>query len=414
MTPRGPGVAFQRRRGPNAFVQGRPMGFGKLITSADPVGRAATMGRKGMPVQPHIDFRTARTRTTAKTVATLSLVAAGAVLLGWFLPYVSFGGFNFSLSDGSDNGELAVLGPSLIALVASIVGLSGQRWGTALAVGAATGVSMLCLVIVVSVYDSVSNSDGDNLFETSTDYGLGFYLHATAAALAIVAVFMVFSFLSEVARDEPKTVSPALGAIGAVGITASGLGLLLPDNGFSIFDIPSELIKGAYLAFIATFTLVGIVGFSFRHATGAAVGVGAATTPLLMWLADAIEGQDGGGGAFGGLSDGNTALVALGAITAAAVGIVGIRTGVSGPPRSAPAPEPASTHVADWVPPSSWMPEPDSFGGGSATSAPAVPVAPGSWHPDPTGRHDHRYWDGTAWTAHVADRGISATDPLER
>jgi hypothetical protein len=42
-----------------------------------------------------------------------------------------------------------------------------------------------------------------------------------------------------------------------------------------------------------------------------------------------------------------------------------------------------------------------------------VPVAPGSWHPDPTGRHEHRYWDGTAWTAHVADRGVSATDPLE-
>jgi uncharacterized protein YxjI len=37
---------------------------------------------------------------------------------------------------------------------------------------------------------------------------------------------------------------------------------------------------------------------------------------------------------------------------------------------------------------------------------------PASWHPDPTGRHELRYWDGTAWTDHVSDRGITATDPV--
>lgn len=37
--------------------------------------------------------------------------------------------------------------------------------------------------------------------------------------------------------------------------------------------------------------------------------------------------------------------------------------------------------------------------------------APG-WHPDPTGRHAHRYWDGSRWTDDVADAGITATDPL--
>jgi hypothetical protein len=36
---------------------------------------------------------------------------------------------------------------------------------------------------------------------------------------------------------------------------------------------------------------------------------------------------------------------------------------------------------------------------------------PASWQPDPTGRHQHRYWDGTAWTEHVADAGVAATDP---
>ncbi len=35
------------------------------------------------------------------------------------------------------------------------------------------------------------------------------------------------------------------------------------------------------------------------------------------------------------------------------------------------------------------------------------------WFTDPTGRHDHRWWDGAAWTAHVADAGTAAQDPLE-
>ena len=36
----------------------------------------------------------------------------------------------------------------------------------------------------------------------------------------------------------------------------------------------------------------------------------------------------------------------------------------------------------------------------------------GAWHPDPTGRHQHRWWDGTQWTDQVADGGVSSTDPV--
>jgi hypothetical protein len=39
-------------------------------------------------------------------------------------------------------------------------------------------------------------------------------------------------------------------------------------------------------------------------------------------------------------------------------------------------------------------------------------VFPPAWYPDPTGAHDHRWWDGEEWTAHVADRGVAATDPV--
>jgi hypothetical protein len=35
-----------------------------------------------------------------------------------------------------------------------------------------------------------------------------------------------------------------------------------------------------------------------------------------------------------------------------------------------------------------------------------------AWHPDPGGRHELRYWDGSAWTDHVSDNGVTGIDPL--
>ncbi|WP_418062382.1 AIM24 family protein [Pimelobacter simplex] len=35
-----------------------------------------------------------------------------------------------------------------------------------------------------------------------------------------------------------------------------------------------------------------------------------------------------------------------------------------------------------------------------------------AWHPDPTGRHELRYWDGAQWTDHVSDQGVQSTSPL--
>ncbi len=38
---------------------------------------------------------------------------------------------------------------------------------------------------------------------------------------------------------------------------------------------------------------------------------------------------------------------------------------------------------------------------------------PPGWHPDPTGRHEHRFWDGASWTDQVSDGGTVAADPLD-
>lgn len=56
-------------------------------------------------------------------------------------------------------------------------------------------------------------------------------------------------------------------------------------------------------------------------------------------------------------------------------------------------------------------------GGGWSTTDPAAAAggsgaAAAAWHPDPTGRHQLRYWNGSEWTEHVSDNGVQATDPV--
>jgi uncharacterized protein YxjI len=36
---------------------------------------------------------------------------------------------------------------------------------------------------------------------------------------------------------------------------------------------------------------------------------------------------------------------------------------------------------------------------------------PASWYPDPLGRHELRYWDGSQWTEHVSSHGRQSIDP---
>jgi hypothetical protein len=41
------------------------------------------------------------------------------------------------------------------------------------------------------------------------------------------------------------------------------------------------------------------------------------------------------------------------------------------------------------------------------------PSHPPTWAPDPTGRHQWRWWGGVAWTDLVADDGVASEDPLD-
>ncbi len=70
-----------------------------------------------------------------------------------------------------------------------------------------------------------------------------------------------------------------------------------------------------------------------------------------------------------------------------------------------PIPPPAPIPQAAPVPHAAAAPAPQA-----SQAAPAA--APGAWHPDPTGRHQQRYWDGARWSEHVSDDGHTSTDPV--
>ena len=42
----------------------------------------------------------------------------------------------------------------------------------------------------------------------------------------------------------------------------------------------------------------------------------------------------------------------------------------------------------------------------------SIPAPAAGWYADPAGHHEHRYWDGSNWTAAVSDEGVASTEPL--
>ena len=51
----------------------------------------------------------------------------------------------------------------------------------------------------------------------------------------------------------------------------------------------------------------------------------------------------------------------------------------------------------------------NQYGADPKASVAGVATSAG-WLPDPTGRHELRYWDSVQWTPHVADNGAASVD----
>lgn len=41
---------------------------------------------------------------------------------------------------------------------------------------------------------------------------------------------------------------------------------------------------------------------------------------------------------------------------------------------------------------------------------PSSSAQPANWYPDPSGRHEHRWWDGNRWSVHVSDGGVASEE----
>ncbi len=52
----------------------------------------------------------------------------------------------------------------------------------------------------------------------------------------------------------------------------------------------------------------------------------------------------------------------------------------------------------------------DSGDLGTHTPPPAL-LPPAGWYPDPSGRHEKRYWDGKGWSGHVSTGGVRSEEP---
>jgi hypothetical protein len=80
-------------------------------------------------------------------------------------------------------------------------------------------------------------------------------------------------------------------------------------------------------------------------------------------------------------------------------------------------PQPANANVTPQGPEESrkqTAPDPEAPAG--SAGAGAAGVSPPAWHPDPSGRFQFRWWDGSEWTSHVATNGqvMIDTSPDQR
>ena len=90
---------------------------------------------------------------------------------------------------------------------------------------------------------------------------------------------------------------------------------------------------------------------------------------------------------------------------AAIAGSVTSTAATVAPTPTSPAPTPVST------PSPTPVSQPAATVAASTTSSVGDAVAPAAWYPDPSGRFELRYWNGSAWTEHVSRNGQQFTDP---
>ena len=97
-----------------------------------------------------------------------------------------------------------------------------------------------------------------------------------------------------------------------------------------------------------------------------------------------------------------TAFVRRAAIASAATPATTVApTPVSPSPTPSPVSQPAATIASSTA----------TTTASTTASSVGDATAPAAWYPDPSGRFELRYWNGSAWTEHVSRNGQQFTDP---
>ena len=302
-----------------------------------------------------------------RSAATMGLIAAVLYVLGIFLPYVSGGGDSGSLADGGSEVYAMYLLPALVGGIAAIMALQGKHIAGAVAGGVAAGMlgmTVLLLAIVFRLVDAFGEFSDISL-------GVGFFAHAAAVVLSLIAGFSALG-----GRRGGAAVNPAVATFAAISFVGVPFAILLPENGFSVFDIGDGLIETAMFVFALASPLLGVIGALSRSRTGLAVAAGVAIGHLGVVMSMAVQNQNEGDPLLSGFSvshEGlyNFSLVA--SVILCAIGVLGTAAATGG----------ATAGVA-----------------GAASQ----------WAADPFGRHELRFYNGSEWTSAVSNRGVVAMD----
>jgi Protein of unknown function (DUF2510) len=76
---------------------------------------------------------------------------------------------------------------------------------------------------------------------------------------------------------------------------------------------------------------------------------------------------------------------------------------------------PENARLQQWLAAASGAPVHEAYSTGYTTAPTGYTTAsapPAQWHPDPTGRHQVRLWDGVQWSDQVSDDGVVSTDQI--